>query len=50
MLDLEAQDVTRTVRATVPLKDLQDNSCEVVLVQNLAYVTLVAMREDENVL
>ena len=50
MLDLEAQDVTRTVRATVPLKDLQDDSCEVVLVQDLACVTLVAMRDDEDVL
>ena len=50
MLDLEAQDVTRTVRATVPLKDLQDNSREVVLVQDVAYVTLVAMRDDKDVL
>lgn len=50
MLDLEAQDVTRTVRATVPLKDLQDNSREVVLVQDVAYIMLVAMRDDEDVL
>ena len=50
MLDLEAQDVTRTVRATVALKDLQDASCKVVLVQDLAYITLVVMRDDEDVL
>lgn len=49
MLDLEAQGVARTVRATVPLEDLQGNDYEGVLVQDSAYVTLVAMRyrEDE---
>ena len=49
MLDLEAQDVARTVRDTVPLEDLQGINYEGVLVQDSAYVTLVAIRyrEDE---
>jgi hypothetical protein len=46
--DLEAQDFARTVRAAVLLEESQGNGHEVVLVCDLAYIALVAMRGKED--